>query len=953
MLEISVLAEFERAGLKYDWAADGEIKIRCPFHNDNSPSCNVHVEKRVFRCPACQEQGSVIKLLARHLKTSQAVLLADLATRYSHDTDKTIPPETIERYHAQIWRATALLQELYKRGLTDEDIREFRLGEHDGRITIPVPNKSGHFVMLRKYLPGAPGKEKMRNLKGYSAPQLFPVSQLKYDTILVTGGECKAIAAKRQLNRHGIGALTACAGEGAWQPAFTQELKGKRVIVCLDVDSHGQRAANTLAMQIRIAADWVGNLALPLDLDRYPKGDINDFIAAGGDLFPLVADCPEFVPSVTGPNYADASEPTELELTAAMHASNTARRVRLTATVSTMDTVPYSIPKSLSIACEKNAGNECSLCPVFNKEQREFTINPESPAILDLVSNARSAQLEIVKSAVGIPRSCKVCEFVAKESYNVEDARLSPQIEINPKSKANGVTDRTMQPAYCIGDKLNANESYVFTGRMFPHPRTQQATLLISSYKPSQDALSNYTVTNPEDLGVFWPDGEWSTEAIDAKLKHIYTDFAANVTRIYQRDDIHLYVDLTYHSPLGFEFDGKFTKGWVESLIVGDSAQGKSEVACGHDGNGGLRKHFGLGARVDSKNLTVAGLIGGVDDAGNRRQFISWGVLPTNDRQLLIIEELKGSNVEILAKTTDCRSSGIAEIPKIKKGKTYSRVRLIINSNPRSSLRMHQYSFGLQAAVELIGNPEDLRRFDWVLIVSEAELNESTINMLQKHRPSVPHVYNSDLCRRLVLWAWTRTTEQVHFTEEAQARILQGATDLCEMFTQAVPICDKGSMRYKIARLAAACAARTFSCSEDYESIIVQWGHADYIIKTLQRIYSSSTFGYLDYTRAMQVTQTLLDPQAVRDKINETSFPKDLCENLLAATKIDLHDLQDWCAMDRENGLQLLSLLVRKHCLMREGRNHYRKTGQFISLLREMLDRNQCVMRPSHVPRGF
>mgnify|MGYP003342572882 FL=1 len=36
---ISVLAELDKYGLEYEFAGGDEVKVKCPFHNDSSPSC--------------------------------------------------------------------------------------------------------------------------------------------------------------------------------------------------------------------------------------------------------------------------------------------------------------------------------------------------------------------------------------------------------------------------------------------------------------------------------------------------------------------------------------------------------------------------------------------------------------------------------------------------------------------------------------------------------------------------------------------------------------------------------------------------------------------------------------------------------------------------------------------------------------------------------------------------
>lgn len=932
--KIHVLAELERCGIEYSWAGKESVRCLCPFHDDHSPSCTIDVEQRKFKCwtAACGAKGDFVTFLAGALKSTRAVVLVDLAKRYDLEDGKIINPETVERYHSQIWTAEPLMRALHERGVTDDMIRRHRLGEHDKRITIPVRNENGLTVNIRRYLPGAPGKDKMRNTRGYGKrPRLYPVEQLQYDEVLVVGGEMKAIVAAAELNEHGVGCVTATSGEGNWHPTLTELLRGKsRLWVCMDVDDAGDAAANALCAQLHSATPWLGKVVLPLDTDKYPKGDVNDYVASeDGRLWPLLETCERWEPTV--PVEETPSEPEVVTLQAASHAGYANKRVRLRAVVSAMDTAPYAIPRDVVVNCDRSQ-KECAVCPVFASTSTEYTVPCESAAVIEMVSAQRGVQREALMRGLRVPVSCKSVDFKVETYYNVEDTRVSPQLEI-----ADRAVERVMQPALCIGDGLELNESYEMVGRMHPHPRTQQATLLFSAYKPTQDALSTYTPSGLEELDVFRPD-EWTADGVRARLHDLYSDFEANVTRIFRRRELHLMIDLAFHSPLLLTFDERVVKGWVEVLVVGDSAQGKTETFTG------LMRHYRLGEKVECKNASVAGLLGGLQQMGNR-WFVSWGVIPTHDKRLVCLEELKGASVEVISKLTDMRSSGVAEIPKIEKRRTHARTRLVALSNPRSDRPMSAYNFGVEAIRELIGGLEDIRRFDAALVVSKSDVPAAVVNKLQQDRPSVPHVYETDACRALLLWTWTRDPREVEFVDGATKAVMRHATDLCGEFTDSVPLVDRGSMRLKLARLAAACAARTFSTSEDRLRLHVRPCHVQFVTEFLRKHYSSPTFGYKDYTDAVRLTEAVVDPEAVKRKINDTPFPVDFVKQMLHKTHIELTDVQDWTTCDRQTAMSIVSLFVRKHALVRH-RGAYHKTPPFIQLLRAMLENDEAVERP-------
>jgi hypothetical protein len=945
---INVLAELDRMGWKYEFAGDEEVKCCCPAHADKTPSCGINVKKKVWKCMAagCGESGDFISFIAIATKTNRKTIIEYIRKEYGVESGGTIDPTVVEKYHEKIWDAGPLKRELYDRGISDETIRKLRLGvDENNRITIPVYNEHGHVVNVRRYKPGAPGKEKMRNTRGCGRNRLYPIDQLKFDKIVLLGGEMKAAAVMQRLNQLGWGAMTQCGGEDNWEAEFSPRFRGKKVWVCYDIDEGGIVGTGKVAARLKNYADAVydatAELCKDLSSDKYPHGDVNDYFGqenkTGPDFVALLERAKVWVPK-QGASQDEPAELTDVHLAESTKAEYTRRRVCTKAIITAMDTTPYIIPKDVAVECDRNQPF-CVNCPVFvhdaSDDLVQLTISAESPAILDLVNTGKKTKRDSIREGLKIP-PCKSAQFHVKTHYNVEDVRISPQLEIGSRS-----SDSVMIPALTVSHGLEMNVAYKFTGRLFPHPRNQQAILLISEAEPAEDALNTYKPTDDEleELEVFRP-SEWTVDGIDAKLASVYSDFAANVTRIFDRPDLHLFVDLVYHSPLLITFDGRVEKGWSEVLIVGDSAQGKSETTRR------MMEHYGLGEKVEVKNASAAGLLGGLQQLG-ARWMVTWGVIPRHDRRLVVLEELKGAPVETISKLTDMRSSGIAEIDKIEKRRTHARTRLLALSNPRSDQPVAAYSYGIEAVRELIGGPEDLRRFDAVLVVSAQEVDSSRLNMLTASRPVVEHTYTAELCKRCVLWAWTRTEEQVRFDPDAQAAVLEVTNELCSRYVDAIPVLDRGSTRFKIARLAAALACRTASFGTTPQDVLVRECHVRYIAKTLDRVYSSRTVGYLDFSQAYAKTRQLNDGEQIGKRVLTTPFPGDFVDQVLHTDEIELRDMCDWTGWDKQEATDLLSFLVRKHALIRDGRS-YRKNPEFITLLRKLKESDDMkrVTRP-------
>jgi hypothetical protein len=310
--------------------------------------------------------------------------------------------------------------------------------------------------------------------------------------------------------------------------------------------------------------------------------------------------------------------------------------------------------------------------------------------------------------------------------------------------------------------------------------------------------------------------------------------------------------------------------------------------------------------------------------------------MPQQDRRLVFLEELKKAHPEVFSKLTETRSSGKADIPKIERGKAWARCRLIVSSNPRNGQPMAAFTYGLEAISELIPNLEDIRRFDVCMTVAQQEVtaNVAQYAVLPNGKPHKP-IFDGISCRNLVLWAWTRQPTEIVF--EDWRYILERAGELCSCFVETVPIVDRGSMRMKLARLATALAARTFSVHDvECNKLYVRNCHVDYIVSWLHKIYCSRYFGYDKFSKAVTEQSQLSHVDQIVDRLANVPMPRTFADCLLRTQQIDLQLIMDWCAWERLEAAKLVSELVRSHALLRDGARHYKKSPQFIELLEKL-----------------
>jgi hypothetical protein len=864
--------------------------------------------------------------VAKALGKSVEEIRAELESRYDLKPVKQIEPNVIERYHYAIWSADneLLRRELYARAVLDEDILKYRLGVDNNRITIPIQDRSNRFVNVRKYKPGAPGPEKMQSVKGYNTKILFPIAQLDYDTIVLTGGECKAIVGARLLNPHNIGCISTIAGEGKWDNAeHTKHFAKKKVYIIYDIDDAGRKGAQSVAAYINAVASAVYIVDLPLDREVYPTGDLNDYVKLGKDLKILLDEAVKWEPTVVTNNKWEKTDPLEMNLVSVIESGVVGRRVQFPAVLLESAASPFLIPKVIIPTCQKDQVC-CGLCTVFHSSLKEFQVPDESPSILEMIDAENKVHDKVLGEAIGVPRVCRAVTYEVTDHYSVIDGSLCSPAELS--STVNG----DVQPCAIIqqtGADLKLNEPYKFVGRLQPHPKTQRATLMLSEYVPEKDSLSSFKLASPERLRLFRPT-EWTIKALTEKLAERYEDLATNVTRIYGRPDMHLMVDLSFHSMLAFLWDGKEVKGNVEVVILGDSAQGKTETVTR------LMKHYDNGTKIECKNMTVAGLMGACLQHNSGRWYIQWGKIPRNDRRLVFLEELKGTPTTIIGQLTDMRSSGIASIQKAASREISSRVRIIAVSNPRNNESVAELDYGINGIKELVGAPEDVRRFDAGMVVATNEVDDSLLYMLHNARPTVDHCYTQDLCRDSVLFAWTRKLDEVQFEEVAKELCVKNAKVMCSIFSGVIPLVDKGSQQLKIARLSASLAALTFSTDDEMNTVIVRECHVQYITEWLTKVYSSRRMGYLSYSKAKTAASTLEDPEEVKALLNSFDDASRFVSQLLSLATVSVNDFMATLDIDRTAAQAILSQLLNQRALISKDRK-YAKTPAFIELLQE------------------
>ncbi len=263
-------------------------------HDDRNASCSVNRATGLWCCHGCGEKGNPYgAATARGRTPAEAMALLEdhglkepddgSAARSVSKGEKTPPSRKrfttteadVERYREALNPATvARLGEL--RGWTAEAIQRLELGlDERGRVTFPVRDRTDKLVGLPRYQPNPERRDgpKVKADAG-SRRELFPAPEaVDGEPVYLVEGEPDAVAGASL----GVPAV-AVPGANKWESSWPERFAGRRVVVCMDSDKEGRKAARRAAEALSGHAAEVK--VIDLDPQRDDGSDIGDWALA-------------------------------------------------------------------------------------------------------------------------------------------------------------------------------------------------------------------------------------------------------------------------------------------------------------------------------------------------------------------------------------------------------------------------------------------------------------------------------------------------------------------------------------------------------------------------------------------------------------------------------------------------------------------------------------------------
>jgi len=931
---------------------DGEQRLYCPLCEDpkrsKSASASINAEGGMWNCLTGNHGGQIYDLVADLTKHFGFNLRSARLKGMHQDPDYTkatndrlnaakgkgvgvtpLPDEDkIEKWAEALLTNPVKLQALMEqRGFERATIVDAQLGWDGDRYTIPVREVDSELVNVRRYRLNAGTSDKMLNLPGHGAAHIYRPDILdENQDIVITEGETDCIL----LNQYGIPAVTHTAGAGTFKPQWANQFVGKNVFICYDVDDAGRKGMAKVKSILEPVADNVFIVTLPLQA----KGaDITDYLHKEGhtarefqELMGVAMDAAG-VAKVAAP-LATSGE--KVSLNDSMAQENQSKTLELTVSVAGKDSEPYTAPKRFSVTCDQSKGAVCQMCPIAARGgQAEIEMRPDDEQLFRFIETTEQRRKTLMKEVSGA-RCTDRAEFEVDENYHVEQLLVQPSVDDRSD-------DETQQPIKRTAFSVSTHSSDVnrkvrMVGKNTPDPKTGKLKFVAFVNEPVEMDIDRFTMTPDmrERLKVFQPGPD---QGPLSKSLEIAADMSRNVTHIYGRDLVHVAYDLVWHSVISFQvYDQVVQKGWNECMIVGDTRTGKSEIGVQ------LMKHYRSGTMQSCEGMSFPGLVGGVQQIDGR-WHMTWGVIPMNDRRMVILDEVSGlKEAGVIEQMSSIRSSGVAQVTKIASEETSARTRLMWITNPADGgMLSDNPQAGMGAMRTVVPNAEDVARFDFVVATAKGDVDSKLINTIfaEKHDPK----YSSEDCEALVKWAWSLTRKDVIVSKAAAHAAVEAALDMGERYMNDPPLIQSENVRFKILRIAAALAARTFSATEEGKLEVLK-EHVLDAVRFLDMIYNQESMGYGRASRKMiaQAASAREKKHRVRTYLEEHEDDVLYTLRLIGGRNFRQRDFVDFGSMDPTAAKAVTKQLTSWGVVKLKSRGELSMEPVLLEVLREIDD---------------
>lgn len=876
-----------------------QLYAKCPLHPDTNASFTINEDTGEWFCHGCAQGGREAEFIAAYYGVGKDVSHKAFA-EYERKGTLPFPTEAyIQRCQDALKERPTEISVLNSFGITKETIEQFKLGYDDCRITIPIYSQTGQLVNVRKYLPPHRRVEGGNNAKVINMPKcgenrFFPYSAFEKDVnepIIVVEGEKDCLSAISQ----GLNAVTGLAGTSV--PLTEIALfKDRDVYIMTDNDGPGRKAAKSYINAIQPFAARIQQIQLPVKdfcefYQMFPGQSIYDYI---------VTDSRE---ALEGP-----VEKTLLSKSEEVSKLNSWVMLENMSVIGT-DPKTYTIPIKLRPVCKNQT---CSKACPAQSGSVNLDIDVDARQLVRFIDSPDSVQDDWLRKMFG----CKSITSEPIEYINVQKILFQEAV-----SFMDGLDDSSFEHRFGIylyeHNRLAPTQKYNFECNRVADPRTQQNYYVIREAIP----IENTTIEVKEDevdYREYFPAMARDCNSIQELLQKHYSVWMSSLN-IEGRVDLFGAIVLTYLSVTEINWRGGRLKGWLDTMVIGDTRTGKSQMAQR------FVKTVKAGSYINGENARATGVIGGVQRMGDS-WVITWGAIPMNDKGLLIVDEASGLTVDDIKDLSATRSSGAVTINKIAKGEARARTRLMWLSNPRSGRNLEDFYWrGYGAFTEFIPVVEDQARYDIVLTAAREDV--PILEGFEDNGPRPPIKAWQDLIK----FAWNVKAEDILYTNEVAKTLAEVAKELDRDYGGG-PLVVGVAVHEKLIRIACAIACLCGSIRNN--QLILTEKHVREAAEFLRMTFDKPSLDYKNYIREYKKAQN--------QRIENTKYVRGLVrlhpalKVLLSSNIFRGSQVREVLGIEASEASKIISELLRKGLLKVTGSGAYAPDKLLIEIAKQM-----------------
>lgn len=827
---------------------------------------------------------------------------------------------------------------------TEAKVKDKETGQWTaGRLTIPVIASNGKCYNIRQYSHRAGHEFKILNYvidknlpteKRYgSPPRLYCENEITeiVENVVICEGEFDCILLNQHFEDENITtwrAVTGTAGANTFYWEWVERLKGKNVFLCLDCDPPGINAAQEICTKELLPAANRGEIRdlrivrLPLEGTKDRK-DITDYFTKESGTVKEFIDLCSNSPLIVKFDVPDSDASVEAISVKSFDTVLRERRFidkRVTVPitiVSAVDKIYHAIREYKVSGCPLMADAQCC------SESCGDRIIPYGHSLFIESCTEREDRIYNRLRSIACQKDQK-CSIVATKKVVMEEYFAHAVVErgnigINKDSEESvhqkSSADVTHVAIYYLQPENKQYidpKDYMATGWIRSHPKTMAATFFVEKLEQIEDDWRSFTMTDPDTKDkIYRVKNDFTTE-------DIINEITNGVTRILHSDEILYAVLLTFMSPLYIDFNGSRIRGWIITIIVGDSGVGKSTTYVR------FSDWVGVGYFFSALSGTRTGLIYSTKQR-NGEWYTAAGDYVRASGSIIAVDEIQVLERDTTRSLGNAIDRGFLEVKKVASGGFRTQTRGLFIGNPVDENGGQATLSSFKNGAESLSNfldPMFVRRTDLAIFRSRREEFDYNAYLTDTERSAIK--LTPEMMRSLIYWAWTREPRHIIWNEESTKACLEQATKLSRIFGDAdkVPLVSPNDFRENLARLATAYAILDRSFTEDLEHVTVRPDHVQTVAGLVDLLYSSPDCNLREMSKAAGKVNRLIDPVAI-EKFIERMMNEDSASTntYISATYptvrliLTLQTVGSVSIQDAPSTLGVQQEWVRKRCL--------------------------------------